>query len=378
MIYTGLSQSDQPGSDNMKDRLKKAKRRLFSVFSANKNTNTNQAVAPLFRDPELENATKVVKKEGGANPGYTITNSEGTRFTVKQGHTVGNTLSEVFSSMVLSRMAQTEDKKPQKIIADAFLVIKKSEDEKKEALLSIKERCQASVYAASRWSKDVGSFSAAKLLGSAKRKKAAGTRQAGDFNDLRILNQRCNLGLEKIISPTVISADFDLHTENFLLKVDDTHVTKENKAKIKPFLELLEEAMKKNKELTPEDRIHNLVTIIDKLKGLGADVFFHKIDHDNGFYRYPDAERKVDFSTHQTSPLHRVGFVIKTQPTLHITEITGGKTQGFDELFLSVAEFNKLIKRSSSLVQFMQKSPLKGLKLDLKRDKSVTREDGDL
>lgn len=45
---------------------------------------------------------------------------------------------------------------------------------------------------------------------------------------------------------------------------------------------------------------------------------------------------------------------------------------------LSMAEFSKLMKRSSGLVEFMKKSPLKGLKLDLKRDKSETREDTEL
>jgi hypothetical protein len=39
------------------------------------------------------------------------------------------------------------------------------------------------------------------------------------------------------------------------------------------------------------------------------------------------------------------------------------------------AEFTKLTKRLSTLVQFLQQSPLKGLKLDLKRDKSLSRED---
>ena len=44
-------------------------------------------------------------------------------------------------------------------------------------------------------------------------------------------------------------------------------------------------------------------------------------------------------------------------------------------VLLSSAEFAKLTKRSQSLVDFFQKSPLKGLKLDLKRDKSSNRED---
>lgn len=44
-------------------------------------------------------------------------------------------------------------------------------------------------------------------------------------------------------------------------------------------------------------------------------------------------------------------------------------------VLLSSAEFAKLTQRSISLVAFFQKSPLKGLALDLKRDKSSNRED---
>lgn len=47
-------------------------------------------------------------------------------------------------------------------------------------------------------------------------------------------------------------------------------------------------------------------------------------------------------------------------------------------IILSIAEFHKLTKRSSTFVQFMQESPLKGLKLDLERDKSANREDPEL
>lgn len=43
-------------------------------------------------------------------------------------------------------------------------------------------------------------------------------------------------------------------------------------------------------------------------------------------------------------------------------------------VILSEAEFNKLCKPKPSLVELMQKSPLKGLKLDLARDKSLPRE----
>ena len=47
-------------------------------------------------------------------------------------------------------------------------------------------------------------------------------------------------------------------------------------------------------------------------------------------------------------------------------------------ILLSVKEYKKLTKRSSTLVEFMQKSPLRGLKLDLERDKSANREDTEL
>lgn len=41
-------------------------------------------------------------------------------------------------------------------------------------------------------------------------------------------------------------------------------------------------------------------------------------------------------------------------------------------------ELNKLTRFTSTLVEFMQKSPLRGLKLDLVRDKSADREDIEL
>lgn len=288
-----------------------------------------------FDDPRINTAIECIKKENGTNPGYHITHPTGTRFTVKQGSTVGNTLAEVFSSMALSKIIQAmhvEDKN-QQLIANAFLVIKKHEST--DTFSSIEERCKASLYAASQWSSDKTSFEVCQLFGLEKRITAAGTRQGEDFNDLRKLNEACDLGLEKIVLPTALIADFDLHTENIMLKINDTDVKDTYKENVAFHLKLLKQAMLKTDSVTRQDRLTYLIGIIHILKELGAHVFFHKIDHDSGFYRYAHPERKVNFLTHRTSPVHRVGSLFKTQPTLHITEITGGTKEGMDQLLLS-------------------------------------------
>ncbi len=298
-----------------------------------------------FDDDRVNLATKSIKKETGANPGYTITNSKHTRLTVKQGKTVGNTLAEVFSSMVLSEIVQksgTEDKS-QVMIANAFLVVKNADEKDNSA--TVKERCEKRLYAASQWSKDKASFEACQLFGLKKRKMRAGTNQVQDFEDLRKLNAACGLGLEKIFIPTALIADFDLHLENFMLKINDQGVAKQDKQLVNKHLALLKEIME-NKTLSREVRMYNLITNIEGLKNLGAKVFFHKIDHDSGFYRYADPRRIVDFFTHRTAPIHREGFRLKTQPTLHLTEITSATKKGMDQLLLSDDGIERLLNIS--------------------------------
>lgn len=299
-----------------------------------------------FDDDRIHQAKKSVKKETGANPGYTVTNAENTRFTVKQGSTVGNTLSEVFSSMVLSEIIQasgTEDTS-QVMIANAFLVVKNLEDKDKGATLE--ERCKKRLYAASQWSNDRASFEACQLLGFKKRKKGAGTRQVQEFEDLRQLNAACNLGLEKIVIPTALIADFDLHAENFMLKINDLKVKEEHKKQVSVHLDLLKELMENTSGLSRKFRMDSLIVNIKVLKELGVNVFFHKIDHDSGFYRYADPRRVVDFLTHRTSPIHREGMFFKTQPTLHLTEMTGGTKEGMDQLLLSKDGIERLVNIS--------------------------------
>lgn len=43
-------------------------------------------------------------------------------------------------------------------------------------------------------------------------------------------------------------------------------------------------------------------------------------------------------------------------------------------VILSIEEYNKLIKTKPTFVEFMQKSPLAGMKIAVKRDKSLVRE----
>jgi hypothetical protein len=296
-----------------------------------------------FDDSRVHEATAFTKKKGGANPGYTITNRSKTRFTVKQGSTVGNTLSEVFSSMVLSKITRSDnaENESQTLIAHAFLVVKASENKDQKAT-TIEERCKESLYAASQWSSDQASFEACQLFGFKKRKKAAGTRQAEYFNELRQLNESYNLGLEKIIIPTALIADFDLHTENFMLKVNRGKVQDKDLEDFNRKVSYLKERMKATYPDT-QSRIQAIGQAIKELQDLGASVYFHKIDHDSGFYRYADPERKVDFSTHRTAPVHLEGMKPKTQPTLHVTEITGGTKEGLDQLLLSDTGIDQLL-----------------------------------
>lgn len=126
-------------------------------------------------EDRVKSVKKVVKKASGANAGYTITNDENTKFTVKQGKTMGNTLSEVFSSMVLSKMAEASgvENNSKKVIAHAFLVVDKTEMTDKN--ISIEQNCKKHLFAASEWSTG-RSFEACQLFGLDKRKKAAGSR----------------------------------------------------------------------------------------------------------------------------------------------------------------------------------------------------------
>ncbi len=303
----------------------------------------NQAtLVTAFDDERLYTAKKSVKKEGGANPGYTVTNDKDTRFTVKQGSSVGNTLSEAFSSMVLSRVVEASglEDRSQVVIANAFLTVKLDETAQGDTM---EERCKKSLFAASQWSSDRASFEACQLFGLEKRVKRAGSRKADDFKVLRKINEVCKLGLEAIVLPTVLIADFDLHTENYMLKVNIDKVPPENMAIVNHHLELLKQEMLKTDKVNSEDRVTYLIGIIKVLQDAGANVYFHKIDHDSGFYRYSDPDRKVDFSSHRTSPLHFEGLRLKTQPTLHIVEITGGTKGGFDQLLLSDESINKLL-----------------------------------
>ncbi len=314
-----------------------------------------------FDDKRVQLAKKVTKKEDGANVGCNITNIHGITFTVKQGKTVGNTLSEVFSSMVLQDIVQTSgpEDKSKTLIANAFLVVK--QPEKKDSNLPIEKRCENNLFAASEWASGK-SFAACNLFGLKKRKKMAGTRQAKDFEDLRKLNAACNLGLEDIVTPAALIADFDLHTENFMLKINDENATDRGKTQIKGAIEYLERLLEKPSNISREQRLQYIIMVINKLKEYGAVVYFHKIDHDSGFYRYADPERKIDFSSHREAPpIHLVEGKffpqLITQPTSHIVEITGGTIEGLEQLLLSNQGIDRLLKITiESEIQIIHKT----------------------
>lgn len=313
-----------------------------------KQLNKKLIVETRFSEPFVNKAMEFAKKEGGVNQGCNITNVEGVRFTIKQGSTVGNTLAEVFSSMVLDGIVKAliQDVKSEtpvhrQLIAKAFLVTKNPESKDKD--LSIEDRCMTRLYAASQWSKVKASFDACQLFGLEKRIKAAGTRQVEDFEDLRDLNAACDLGLEFIALPPVLIADFDMHTENYKLQISDEKVPSVRQDDFDAHLSLFRQELLKTQHVSRKERVMYLIGIISILKAFGADLYFHKIDHDSGFLRYADPERKVELLTHRTSPIHFSGGIFKLQPTLHITEITGGTKEGLDQLFLSEVSIEGLL-----------------------------------
>lgn len=277
------------------------------------------------------------------------------------------------------------------VIAPAFLVIKKNQEPtdakiagviKDKSPAEIETQIKQQIFVASEWSRDAYSLEACKLYGLEKRIRGAGSRLKSMFDMLRKLNKDCDLGLEAVALSAVFDADFDLHTENFMLKFNTSAVSEENKkltqdnleafklliaARIKIYKkESADIELKKFNELTSATvTAENLVnddsyyTILKNciltLKEQNVEVYFHKIDHDSGFYRYDDAKRKVDFMTHMTAPVHITpDHKIKTQPTLHITELTGATKEGMDELLLTdkaieIVMKNDIIKQMETL-----------------------------
>lgn len=324
-------------------------------------------ITPISKNsPDFRSVVSFHKKISGANPGMHVTifkkNGITQTYTIKQGKTIGNTLAECFTSHVMRKIIgiepailtsekKTEDTLPhQKIIAPAHLVLRNCELKSKDP----DDYCKT-MWVASEWSRDQLSFDACKLFGYEKRMYFAGTLQSELFIDLQKLNHQCDLGLELVVIAATYSCDFDLHLENFRLNFNSSECLNENASRIKELFVEFEELIRLRqhqikspilnldvKDNASLKRTHsgkhlsNLIEVILKLKKLGVKVYFHKIDHDSGFFRYSDERRKVSFSSHQTSPVYfKSLFLVRTQPTLHITELTGTTGEGLDKLLLS-------------------------------------------
>jgi hypothetical protein len=336
---------------------------------------SKEEVNLCFNHGEIKNIVNFKNKEDGANPGYTINTDQNT-FTLKQGSTIGKTVAESFSFHfydLIEKIEKEERKADAKSLnirkaARAFLVTKeiKSIDAKMD-FEAMQNQLKQKLYVASEWSNDSLSIKGCHLFGLEKRILRAGSSQEDMFDRLRKLNLDCDLGLEDIVLFSTVTADFDLHTENFMLNFNTNSVEEKDQKiveiELKHFNLLISTKIKlEKKELITEDIFSELkltkkeIEVNDKyfeeltkriksLQRKKVEVYFHKIDHDSGFYRFVDANRKVDFNTHKTSPVY-VGSSgdMEMQPTLHITELTGGKKNGFDELLLTKRSIRLIAK----------------------------------
>lgn len=311
----------------------------------------NIAAPPGIR----EDASFVDKREssGGANPGFRETR-QGEIRTIKQGSTQGNTLAEYASYLRLERLRQTTENTHQTI----------AKAELRPTITTDAENFVKNLYVDSVWSSDFGSLEASKLFGFATRPKGAGTRYPEMFKRLRELNAECQLGLEDVLFSAITTADFDLHTDNFMLKMDVTGITDDlQKAEamdliesFKKFIDSRRSRLFHAKNFT-EAYLNKLVSKIKEMQGKGVNLYFHKIDHDSGFYRYCDLDRRIDLKSHRSSPfaskkrtpLKNSGIFLQTQPTQHIGELlTGGDPVNSEQLLLS--ERAKKIIRTNTII----------------------------
>jgi hypothetical protein len=315
-------------------------------------------ITPINKNsPDFNTVISVIDKTGGVNPGFHMTilqkNAIPQTYTLKHAKT-GNTIAEYFTAFVNRHMIGIEDSLPnkeqvktknilpsKKVIAPAYLIFRN--DDIKSA--SPKNFCKQ-LWVASEWSQDAFSFEACKLFGFTKRMYFAGTFKRDLFENLQMLNLHCNLGLENVVIAATYSCDFDLHLENFRLNFNNAFVSKTHAAEARNLFAEFQDLItfrclqiKKDgsaERKGTEKHFLTLVHLIESLKKLGVKVYFHKIDHDNGFFRYSDSKRVVDFSSHYSSPFYfKDFFEVCMQPTLHITELTGTTGAGLDKLFLS-------------------------------------------
>jgi hypothetical protein len=317
-----------------------------------------------------------------------------TKYTVKKGHTIGNTLAEIAAQIRLNKIREAnplyhsiEDKKEADDNKDDDVKYSADEKEIKDIkpiqdittnsryaksffvtqvefagqTYATAESFIKNLYAASRWQPNVAyAVNACKLFGFKKRPKpAAATFHPELFEDLRELNERCELGLDEVFHATALTADLDFHTDNYLLNFDISMLEGEQKERaaqlIKQFDALFhKEGSKKVKPINNrKNHLDAMVDIIESIKKLEEGnkrpvIYFHKIDHDSGLYRFCDNKREVSLRDHGTS-MTSLQFVggrphLRMQPTNHLAELLVGKAS--DSFILSGSSIDAVMANS--------------------------------
>jgi hypothetical protein len=292
------------------------------------------------------------------------------KYTIKQGHTKGNTIAEFAAQLRLSRVREkdakqnvnvkeikeekyhgiAEDEKETKELKQHDRPIKKAKDNPRYAksflvtelkspdqTYSTAEDFIEHLYAASRWQPDLAhAVNACKLFGFVKRPKpGAGTFHPELFEDLRKLNEECELGLEEVFHATALTADLDFHTDNYLLNFDLSQLEEDQKTQAEQLIEQFKALFKDERPIhNRANHLREMIAIINEIKNKGrenhkAHIYFHKIDHDSGLYRFCDEEREVSLRDHGTAIAH-IDFIgvrphIRMQPTNHLAELLVGE-----------------------------------------------------
>ncbi len=299
---------------------------------------------------DFKNINSINPKKGGANIGSNISvyDKKGKKitFTIKQGRNIGHTLADIFGFLVMNRLLQenkSDFKETKKtIIAPSYMVFKA--EEKKPVLI---EEETKKIWSASEWSEDQLSFAACQLFGLEKRTLMAGTFNKYLFVNLRALNEKCQLGLEFVVLAAIYTADFDLHLENILFKMNTTKVESTHKLQVDTLIEEFKNILKMRAKFTEIEYLNKLINLIQALQVLGVYCYFQKIDHDNAFRHFCNSHKKVLLKDDKTSPLYFSKHGIETQATLHIAELTGLDEKAIDQLLLS-----------DSAIKFLKKNTL--------------------
>ncbi len=204
------------------------------------------------------------KKDKGANPAIDIIINN-IRYTYKRGRSLGHTMSERLSYLRYTKIKEFEPNTMSESKLDAEVT--KYAPSAKVAVDKI--------IVASKWGSEALSMPAINIFGIKKRPKSifkggAKSTHPWIFDALINLNKECELGLESIIHASMITGDFDLHLENFLLKFDLSNVNKPKRPKV---LKAIKE-FKQLQTITSSPDTTDLIYKIKEIKQLGGNVYF--------------------------------------------------------------------------------------------------------